>query len=136
MSTKNTGEIMTLREVSKKYDLPDSTLRDWIEAGVFGKPGYLPTQVYKGRSTRVCGPKEIERLERFLLLRKWFGGELQIIEIVTILEDMDNPDNAESAIEVLRHLEQRLEGALHWVRERIQSLYAIHFGEEYSEESE
>lgn len=118
----NNQRELSIRETSRRYNIGDSTIRDWMEAGVFGNES--ETGVRRGKEVIVFTSEQLERLETFLLLRKWFGGELQVIDVVTILEDLENPENVESATETLRDLEKELENALEWVREKMENLQA------------
>jgi|SanBayMetagenome_1026888.scaffolds.fasta_scaffold41894_1 hypothetical protein len=61
---------LILRDVGHEFNLADSTLRKWLDAGVCGEVETLPKVRLHKKETTVLEHEHLVKLDRFLLFRK------------------------------------------------------------------
>lgn len=61
---------LIIRDVGYKFNLADSTLRKWLDAGVCGELEALPKVYVHGKETTGLDHEHLVKLDRFLHFRK------------------------------------------------------------------
>lgn len=61
---------LILRDVGHKFNIADSTLRKWLEAGICGEVETLSKERIHGKETTVLEHEHLVKLDRFLHFRR------------------------------------------------------------------
>jgi hypothetical protein len=128
MTKNNDEQGIIFREVSSQYNLGDSTLRNWIDAGVCGDSNNMPTRKINGKLTKIFLKEHIEKLERFLLLR-WYlilskpTARFDLDELIKLHLNIEN-GQLQIGIDCLNELEEILNNLRDKTQRHNQSLFA------------
>lgn len=128
MTRNNEEQGIIFREVCSQYDLGESTLRNWIDAGVCGDSNNILTRKINGKQTKVLFREHIEKLERFLLLR-WYlilfkpTAKLDFDKLINLHLDIEN-GQLQIGIDCLNELEEILNNIRDKTQRHNQSLFA------------